>query len=67
MEQEKKKGRIFDLPETKGSFEQKGLSTGLNKEDAYKDLKTKTNKDMRIQKFGVNYAENKTLYVNPQK
>lgn len=62
----KKKERLFDLPETKGSFQLKGIVTGTEKDKAYEEKKTRTNKDMRKEKFGVTYEDGKTLYVNMQ-
>ena len=62
----KKKGRLFDLPETKGSFQLKGIVSGTEKEGFFKEIKTKSNKDMRMINFGVGYAEGSTLYVNLQ-
>lgn len=66
MAETKKKGRLFDLPETKGIFQLKGIVSGTEKENFYRELKTKSNKDMRIINFGVSYAEGSTLYVNLQ-
>ena len=66
MTETKKKGRLFDLPETKGSFQLKGIVSGVEKENFYKEIKTKSNKDMRMINFGVGYAEGSTLYVNLQ-
>lgn len=66
MAETKKKGRLFDLPETKGSFQLKGIVTGTKKDKAYEEKKTKTNKDMRREKFGVIYEDGKTLRVNMQ-
>lgn len=66
MAETKKKGRIFDLPETKGSFQLKGIVTGTEKDKFYKEIKTRSNKDMRIVNFGVTYDEDSTLYVNIQ-
>ncbi len=66
MAETKKKGRIFDLPETKGSFQLKGIVTGAEKDKFYKEIKTRSNKDMRIVNFGVTYDEDSTLYVNIQ-
>ena len=53
MADAKKKGRLFDLPETRGAFQLKGVVSGVKKDTAYKDLKTKSGKDMRIVNFGV--------------
>lgn len=66
MAETKKKGRLFDLPETRGSFQLKGIVSGTEKEGFYKEIKTKSNKDMRMVNFGVGYAEGSTLYVNLQ-
>ncbi len=66
MAETKKKGRLFDLPETKGSFQLKGIVSGTEKDGFYKEIKTKTNKDMRRINFGVGYAQDSTLYVNLQ-
>lgn len=66
MAETKKKGRLFDLPETKGAFQLKGIVSGMKKDSAYKEIKTKSNKDMRIVNFGTSYAEGETLYVNLQ-
>lgn len=66
MAETKKKGRLFDLPETKGSFQLKGIVSGTEKDGFYKELKTKSNKDMRMINFGVGYADGSTLYVNLQ-
>ncbi len=58
------KPRIFDLPETKGAFQLKGVVTGTEKDNFYKEMQTQTQKSMRIINFGVEYAKGKTLYVN---
>ena len=60
------KERIFDLPETKGSFQLSGIVTGTKKDGFLKELKTKNHKDMAIVNFGVSYEEGKTLYLNIQ-
>ncbi len=56
--------RIFDLPETKGSFQLKGIVNGTEKDNFYKEIKTKSNKDMRFVNFGASYEEGKTLYLS---
>ena len=66
MAETKKKGRLFDLPETKGAFQLKGIVSGMEKDTAYKEIKTKSNKDMRMLNFGTSYADGETLYVNLQ-
>lgn len=60
------KARLFDLPETKGAFQLKGIVSGTKKDGFLKEIKTKSNKDMRMINFGVEYAEGSTLYVNMQ-
>lgn len=60
------KARLFDLPETKGSFQLKGIVSGMSKDNAYKELVTKSNKVMRFVNFGVSYQDGKTLYANLQ-
>lgn len=60
------KERIFNLPETKGSFQLSGIVTGTKKDGFFKELKTKNKKDMAIVNFGVTYEDGKTLYLNVQ-
>lgn len=60
------KERLFDLPETKGAFQLKGNVSGTKKDGFFKEKKTKTNKDMKIVNFGIEYTEGCTLYVNMQ-
>lgn len=60
------KTRLFDLPETKGAFQLKGKVSGTQKDGFSKEIKTKSNKDMRMINFGVEYAEGSTLYVSMQ-
>lgn len=60
------KGRLFDLQETKGAFQLKGIVTGMEKDTSYKEIKTRSNKDMRILNFGASYLDGKTLFVNLQ-
>ena len=53
MAETKKKGRLFDLPETKSSFQLKGdCFRKLNKDSVYKFKTKSNNKDMRIVNFG---------------
>ena len=58
------KARLFDLPETKGFFQVKGIVTGTDKDDFYVDKKTKTGKDFRAVKFGIEYLKKQTAYVS---
>lgn len=62
----KKKGRLFDLPETKGAFQLKGIVSGMQKDTAFKEIKTKSGRPMRMVNFGTSYTNGETLYVNLQ-
>ena len=57
MSETKTKGRPFDLPETKGTYQLKGIVSGVKKEGFYKETKTKTGRDFRMVKFGLTYNE----------
>lgn len=57
------KERLFDLPETKGTFRIRGKITGHDKEMFYKESKTKSGKTMRRTSFGVEYDKGKNAYV----
>lgn len=56
------KARLFDLPETKGEFQLVGIVSGMSKDNAYKELVTKSNRAMRFIKFGLSYGTGK-LYM----
>lgn len=56
--------RIFDLPETKGAFQVKGIVIGVEKDRFYTDKKTQTGKDFRAVNFGCEYNGNQTIYMN---
>ena len=56
--------RIFDLQETKGSFQVKGLVTGVEKNGFYTSKKTKTGKDFRNVNFGCMYDDKKSVFLN---
>ena len=58
------KARIFDLPETKGVFQIKGIVTGVEENSFYKETRTRNSKEMRIINFGVEYDKGKTFYIN---
>ena len=66
MAETKKKGRLFDLPETKGAFQLTGVVSGMEKDTAFKEIKTKSGKPMRMLNFGTSYLDGETLYVNLQ-
>ena len=56
--------RIFDLPETKGNFQVKGVISGVEKERFYTDKKTQTGKDFRAVNFGCEYNKTQTIFMN---
>lgn len=56
--------RIFDLPETKGSFQVQGTVLGMKKDSAFQEKLTKTNKKMRFSKFGVKTSKDNTIYLD---
>lgn len=53
MAENKKSQRLFNLPETKGTFQLEGLITDCEKDEFYKEGKTRKNKDKRTLSFGV--------------
>lgn len=60
---ETKKNTGLGIQETKGSFQLRGITTGVLKDSFYKEIKTKTDKQMRMVNFGVNIDKDKTVYV----
>ena len=56
--------RIFDLAETRGSFQVKGIVSGVEKDRFYTDKKTQTGKDFRAVNFGCEYNKTQTIYMN---
>ena len=62
MENNTKKQRLFNLPETKGNFQIKGIVKGTKKEKFYTEKKTKTGRDMRIVNFGLEYDKGRDWY-----
>ena len=48
MENNTKKQRLFNLPETKGNFMIKGVVKGTKKDNFYTEKQTRTGKEMRI-------------------
>lgn len=56
--------RIFELQETKGTFQVRGIINGVEKERFYTDKKTKTGKDFRAVNFGVEYNDKQTVYMS---
>lgn len=60
------KERIFNLPETKGTFQLRGAVTGTKKDGFYKQESTKNGKPKREVKFGVKFQEDKSVSVDLQ-
>lgn len=56
--------RIFELQETKGTFQVRGIISGVDKDRFYTDKKTKTGKDFRAVNFGCAYNDKQTIYVS---
>lgn len=56
--------RIFELPETKGTFQVKGIVKGTEKQNFYNEKKTKTGKDFRKINFSCEYDDKKSVYLN---
>lgn len=56
--------RIFELQETKGSFQVKGKINGVESSRYYTEKKTKNNKDFRAVNFGCSYDDKKTVYMS---
>ena len=56
--------RLFDLAETKGSFQVKGKINGVEKEKFYTSKKTRTGKDFRAVNFGCMYDDKKTVFMS---
>ena len=52
------------LQECKGNFVIKGRVNGVEKDQFYRELTTKTGRDMRMVSFGVEYSKGKTVYVS---
>lgn len=54
--------KLFELPQTKGTFQVRGIVSGVEKDNFYTEKKTKTCKDFRMVNFGVEYEDKKTIY-----
>lgn len=63
--------RIFELPETKGSFQVKGKINGVRRDKFYTEKKTKNDNDFRAVAFGCEYDDKTSVYLSlngmPQK
>ncbi len=56
--------RIFELNETRGSFQVKGRINGVESSRFYTEKKTKNGKDFRATNFGCEYDDKKTVYMS---
>lgn len=56
--------RLFDLPETKGTFQCKGIINGIARDKFYTSKTTKTGKDFRAVNFGCAYDDKKNIYMS---
>ena len=56
--------RLFELPETRGSFQAKGKINGVESNRFYTEKKTKNNKDFRAVNFGCEYNDKTTIYMS---
>lgn len=54
--------KLFELPQTKGTFQVRGIVSGVEKKNFYTEKKTKTGKDFRMVNFGVEYEDKKTIF-----
>lgn len=54
------------LPETKGQFKLRGFVTGLERENAFRPIETKSGKKMHILNFGVETAPESTVFATLQ-
>lgn len=64
MANEKKKSAPHDLQQTNGSFILCGVVSGTEKENFYRETKTKTDKPFRSVSFGVEFDKDKREYVS---
>ena len=58
------KEKLHEMPITRGSYQVKGITKGVQKPTFYTEKKTKTDKDFRSINFGVEYNTNKTVYMS---
>jgi hypothetical protein len=64
---EKKNNRKFNLPETKGSFQIRGVVSGTKKQDFYVETETATTKKpKRTVNFGIQTHSDSTVYIRMQ-
>lgn len=56
--------RIFDLPQTRGTFEAAGVVNGTDSNRFFTEKKTKNGNDFVAINFGVEYDTNCSIYMN---
>lgn len=56
--------RLFDLPECKGTYQCKGIISGVARDKFYTSKTTKTGKDFRAVNFGCAYDDKKNVYMS---
>lgn len=56
--------RLFELQETKGTFQVKGKISGVESNRFYTEKKAKNNKDFRAVNFGCEYNDKQTMYMS---
>ena len=57
------KERLFNLPQTRGSFQIKGKVSGVEKDNFFVEKATKNGGSFRAINFGVSYDEHATVFV----
>ena len=56
--------RIFELTETRGSFQCKGKINGVKRDKFYTEKKNKNNKDFRAVNFGCEFNDKTSIYLS---
>lgn len=54
--------KLFELPQTKGTFQVRGIVNGVEKDSFYVEKQTRTGKEFRMINFGVEYDDKKTIF-----
>lgn len=54
------------LPQTKGIFKLRGFVTGMQRDNTFKDIETRSGKKMNLLNFGVETAPESTVFVTVQ-
>jgi hypothetical protein len=64
MADNKKSNKGLDIPQTKGTFQLQGITTGTLKDSFYKETLTKTQKPWRMINFGIQTDKETSIYIN---